>query len=84
MKKALQLTEQRFELVQKLALPAQLVYEKMNFYHAAVDCKRMGISCEVDPEVLKQDALKSAKMYGDIYIYGCINNIFRIKMRYSF
>ena len=55
----------------KLDLQAPLVYEKMNFYHAVLDCKNRGISCEADPEVFKQDALKSAKMFGDVYTYGC-------------
>ena len=71
MKKALKLSQQRLTLVKKLDLQAQYVYELMNFYHVALDGKRMGISSEEDPDVYKDNALKYAKLYGDTYIYGC-------------
>ena len=71
MKKALKLSQQRLTLIQKLDLKAQYVYELMNSYRVAVDGKRMGISSENDPDVYKQDALKYAKLYGDVYIHGC-------------
>ena len=35
----------------------------------AVKAQREGISCENDPEVFKQEALKYAKMLGDDYLH---------------
>ena len=71
MKKALKLAQERLELVQRLDLKAQAVYETMNLYLLAVKEKKMGFSCVNDPDVYKQDAFKHAKMFGDLYVYGC-------------
>ena len=68
-KKAMKLAQQKTKLMQKLDLRTRFVFEMIEFYHFAVNARRMGISCENDPEIFKQEALKYAKMFGDCFIY---------------
>ena len=65
LKKAMKWAQKRTKLVQKLNLPAMYMSEMLRFHVFADMAKREGISCENDPEVLKQEAFKYAKMLGD-------------------
>ena len=68
-KKAMKLSQQRVKLVQKLNLRELVVAEMHNFYGAATLARRMGITCENDPDIFKQEALKYAKLFGDDYLH---------------
>ena len=70
MKKAMKLAQQRVNLVQKLNIRVMFVSEMINFYDAASDAKKMGISSP-DPDTFKHEALKYAKKYGDALMYCC-------------
>ena len=70
------MSQQRVKLVQKLNLRELVVAEMHNFYEAATLARRMGITCENDPDIFKQEALKYAKMFGDNYIYTYYNYMF--------
>merc|ERR550519_1892658 len=65
LKKAMKISQRRTKLVQKLNLRAGFMYVMMQSYRFAVAAKRLGVSCENDPEAFKQEALKYAKMCGD-------------------
>ena len=69
-KKAMKLAQQRVNLVQKLNIRVMFVSEMINFYDAASDAKKMGISAP-DPDTFKHEALKYAKKYGDALMYCC-------------
>ena len=56
-------------LTQKLNVRSAVVAGMICYYHLAVKARRMGISCENDPETFKQEALNYAKMFGDCYIH---------------
>ena len=77
MKKAMKLTQKRTKLVQKLNLPAAFMSEMIQFYLFALLARSMGISCENDPDIFKQEALKYAKMCGDSYIHFYNTNIYK-------
>ena len=68
MKKAIVLANQRVELVKKLNLRAEFVVEMAEFYLAATNARKMGISVS-DPDSFKQEAIKYAKMFGESYIF---------------
>ena len=69
LKKAMKLSQKKTKLIQKLNIYAGFVSAMINFYLAAIMARRMGISCENDPETFKQEALKYAKMFGDFYLH---------------
>ena len=69
MKKVMKLTQQRVKLIKNLNLRAGFMIAMIDFYSLAVSAKMMGISCDNDPDVYKQEALKYAKMWGDRYLH---------------
>ena len=69
LKKAMKLFQQRLKLIQKLNIWAGVVAAMIEFYHLAVTAREMGISCENDPQVFKQEAWKYAQMFGDNHIH---------------
>ena len=46
--------------------------EMINFYDLAVVARELGISCENNPDIYKQEAWKYAKLFGDnsIHLYS--------------
>ena len=68
-KKGMKLSQRRTKLVTKLNLRAGFMYVMVQSYHLSVAARRLGISCENDPEVFKQEALKYAKMCGDSFLH---------------
>ena len=71
-KKAMKLTQQRTNLVQKLKIRSEIVPAMIGSYHAAIHARKLGISPrENDPDIFKQEALKYAKMFGDNHIHLC-------------
>ena len=72
--------QKRTKLVQKLNLRAMYMSEMLRFYVFAVKAEREGISCENDPEVFKEEALKYAKMLGDGYLH--IYNLTILKLSF--
>ena len=76
MKKAMKLSQRTVKLLQQLGLRAVLVAAMIEFYDAAVRAREMDISCENEPEIFKQEALKYAQMFGDSkmhYYNKCFN-----------
>ena len=75
-KKAMKLENQRVNLIKNLNLRAEFVGGMITFYQAAKGAREMGITCENDPDIYKQEALKYAKIFGDnfIYIYNKLCN----------
>ena len=69
MKKVMKLTQQRVKLIKNLNIRAGFMNAMIDFYSLAVSAKMMGISCDNDPDVYKQEALKYAKMWGDRYLH---------------
>ena len=69
MKKAMKVAQRRVKLTQKLNLRNVFVGAMFDFYKLAVRARRMNISCENDPDIYRQEALKFAKMFGDNYIH---------------
>ena len=69
MKKVMKLAQRRVKLTQKLNIRILFVGEMINLCQLAVEAKKMNISCENDPDIFKQEALKYAKMFGDMYIH---------------
>lgn len=69
LKKAMKLAQQRVKLIQKLDLRSQFVTEMAKFSCLAAGARDIGVSCQNDPDVFQQEALKYAKMFGDRYIY---------------
>ena len=72
MKKVMKLAQERLKLVQKLDIRTEFLAAMVNFYHFAVRARRMDITCQNDPDIFKQEALKYAKMFGDSSIH-CYN-----------
>lgn len=70
-KKAMKLSQKRMNLVKKLDIRKGFVTGMIDFYKLAVNAREMGIPCENDPDIFKQEALKYANLFGDIYIYSC-------------
>ena len=70
-KKVMKYAQKRTNLVQKLNLKACYMMEMLKLYGFAVIAKNKGISCENDPEVFKEEALKYANMLGDNFLYYC-------------
>ena len=68
MKKAMKLSNEKVELIKKLNLRDSFVREMVEFYLAATLAREREISAP-DPDIFKHEALKYAKMFGDIYIY---------------
>ena len=68
-KKAMKLTQQRINLVQKLDIRAGIFCGMIDFYQFAVLARRMNISTPLDPESYRREALKYAKMFGDHFIH---------------
>ena len=68
-KKAMKLFQRRVKLLQKLNIRTWFVAAMINFYQVAVRARMMGIHCENDPNVFKQEALKYARMFGDYYLH---------------
>ena len=66
----MKLAQKKTKLVQKLDIRTGFVYEMIDFYHFAVNARRLGISCPNDPDIFKQEALKYAKLFGDFFIYA--------------
>ena len=69
MKKVLKLVQQRVKLILKLNIRTGIVGDMLDYYNLAVQARGMDISCENDPDIYKQEALKYAKIFGDRYIY---------------
>ena len=69
LKRVMKLAQKETKLVQKLNIRAQIVVQMLNFYTLAVTARRMGISCENEPEIYKREAWKYAEMFGDCYIH---------------
>ena len=65
----MKLAQRRVKLIKKLNIRAEIITEMIDFYRLAVMARRMNISCENDPDIFKQEALKYAKMFGDNYIH---------------
>ena len=68
-KKAMKLAQRFVKLIQTLNLREGFVSGMLGFYHFAIKARSMNISCENDPDIYKQEALKYAKMFGDDYIH---------------
>ena len=69
-KKAMKSSQQKVKLIQKLNLRAEFVAAMIDFYRASIMARVMGIPCENNPVIFKQEALKYAKMFGDKYIHS--------------
>ena len=69
LKKAMKLYQKRVKLIQKLNIWSEVVFALVQFYHLAVSARLMGITCENDPEIFKQEAWKYAQMFGDNHIH---------------
>ena len=65
MKRAMKLSGDRMTLVKKLDIRAAFVGEMINFHRAAIRAKMLGISVHPEPNVLRQEALKWARICGD-------------------
>ena len=74
-KKAIQLAEKRMKLVKKLDFRADMMSELMNYYNIAVQARRLNLPCQ-DPDTVKLEALKYAKMFGDSFV-NFYNNYFK-------
>ena len=68
-RRTLKLAQKATNLVQKLNLRALYMSKMLQAYILAIMAKRTGISCENDPDVFKEEALKYAKILGDNYLY---------------
>ena len=69
MKKVLKLFQKKTNMVKNLNLRTEFVTAMIEFYRAAIKAKSMKISCKNDPDIYKQEALKYAKMFGDIHLH---------------
>jgi hypothetical protein len=65
MERAIKVFGDRLTLVKKLDIRAAFVYEMINFHRAAIRAKMLGISVHPEPNVLRQEALKWARICGD-------------------
>jgi hypothetical protein len=65
MKRYIKLSQERINLVEKLGIRGEMfVFEMMSFHAAATKAKEMGMAAP-DPTIIKQEALKHAKICGD-------------------
>ena len=80
LKKCLKLAQQRVKLTQKLDLRAEFVDAMISFSRAAKSARDFNISIgENDPYILKREAWRYAKMYGDRYIHFYNKEVFTKK-----
>ena len=57
--------QKKTKMAQKLNIRAEFFTQMLFFHTLALKARRMGISCENEPEIYKREAWKYAEMFGD-------------------